>query len=90
LMNVLVDHGGNQQPFADGPVVRAVDIEVVRAEFYKSYPADGDAKQKQDTKQKAFNRAIDAQDRALIRVREVRRRDADWLVRNEGGVNVPA
>jgi hypothetical protein len=91
LMNVLVDHGSDQRPFADGPVVRAVDIEVVRAEFYKSYPADGDARQKQSAKRQAFNRAVrDAQERGLIGVREVGDVTLIWLVRNEGGVNVRA
>ena len=42
LMNVLVDYGREQRPFADGPLVRAVDIETVRQEFYRSYPAEGD------------------------------------------------
>ena len=31
LMNVLVDHGTEQRQFADGPLVRAVDIEIVRS-----------------------------------------------------------
>ena len=85
LMNVLVDHGSDQQPFHDGPVVRAVDIEIVRTEFYKSYPAaDIDAKKKQATKRQAFNRAIrDAQERSLIGVREVEDKTLIWLVRNE-------
>ena len=38
LMAVLADEGINQRPFPDGPIVRAVDIVIVRAEFYKSYP----------------------------------------------------
>jgi hypothetical protein len=43
LMNMLVDAGSDQQPNPpDGPVVRAVDIEVIRAEFYRSYPATGE------------------------------------------------
>ncbi len=41
LMNVLVDHGSNQRPFPDGPVVRAVDVDLVRREFCRSYVADG-------------------------------------------------
>ena len=43
-------------------VARAVEIEIVRAEFYRSYPADGDAKQKQTARRQAFHRALrDAQ-----------------------------
>jgi hypothetical protein len=72
LMNVLVDHGTDQRPFLDGPTVRAVDQEIVRREFYKSYPADGDAKKKQAARQKAFRRAIkDAQAAELIGIREI-------------------
>ena len=78
LMNVLVDHGSDQRPFPDGPIVRAVDVEVVRTEFYKGYSADGDAKQKQNTKRQAFNRAVrDAQERSLICVRE--NGDTTWI-----------
>jgi hypothetical protein len=85
LMNVLVEHGTEQQPFHDGPVVRAVDIEIVKAEFYKSYPtADVDAKKRQATKRQAFHRAArDAQERSLIGVREVDDVTLVWLVRNE-------
>jgi hypothetical protein len=84
LMNVLVDHGHEQRPFADGPLVRAVDIEIIRAEFYKSYPtADVDAKKKQETRRKAFSRAVrDAQERSLIGVREVEETTLVWLVQN--------
>jgi hypothetical protein len=73
LMNLLVDRGVDQHPYPDGPIVRAVDKEVVRAEFYKDYPADGEtAEKKQVAKNKAFNRAIkDAQAAGLIGVREI-------------------
>ena len=81
LMNALVEHGTDQRPFHDGPVVRAVDIEIVKAEFYKSYPtADIDAKKKQATKRQAFHRAMrDAQERNLIGVREVSGTKWRWL-----------
>ena len=41
-MNVLVDHGKEQRPYPDGPMVRAVDLEIVRQEFYRCYLAEGD------------------------------------------------
>jgi hypothetical protein len=86
LMNVLAEQGSDQRPFHDGPVVRAVDIGVARAEFYKSYPAaDADDKKKQATKRQAFNRVIrDAQDRSLIGVRQIEDTTLVWFVRNEG------
>jgi hypothetical protein len=72
LMNVLVDHGREQRPFPDGPMARAVDIEIVRNEFYRSYPAEGDAAARQVVRQKAFRRAvIAAQEQNLVGVREV-------------------
>ena len=72
LMNVLVDHGTEQRPYPDGPAVRAVDIEVIRAEYYKGYPAEGDAKTKAAARQKAFRRAVlEAQQKGVIGVRDI-------------------
>jgi hypothetical protein len=72
LMNILVDCGSEQRPFVDGPAVRAVDLELVRTEFYRSYPAEGDAKTKKATRRQAFNRAVNAaQQKGLIGVREM-------------------
>jgi hypothetical protein len=80
LMAVLADGGTEQRPFVDGPVVRAVDIEIVRAEFYKSYPADGDAEQQQETRRKAFRRAIhDAQASGVIGIRVLGGTTFVWL-----------
>ena len=86
LMNVLVDQGSEQRPFRDGPLVRAVDLEIVRAEFYRSYPAEGDDKTKRATRQKAFRRAIDnAQTNNLIGVREVGTVTLVWFARVQDG-----
>jgi hypothetical protein len=80
LMNMLADAGKDLRPFLDGPVVRAVDQEIVRAEFYKSYPADGDAKAKQNVRRQAFGRALkDAQAKSLIGVREIDTVTYVWL-----------
>jgi hypothetical protein len=85
LMNVLAsDAARNHRPFLDGPVVRAVDIEIVRVEFYKSHPADGDAKAKQATRRQAFHRAIRlAQQKKLIGVWEVEGITLVWLGKND-------
>jgi hypothetical protein len=81
LMTMLADAGSDVMPFADGPVVRAVDLKLIRAEFYKQYPADGDAKQQTNVRRQAFNRAIkDAQAKSLIMVREVGGVQLVWLV----------
>ena len=58
LMTTLVDCGQNVRPFLDGPEVRACDIELVRREFYRQYPADGTDKQKADARRKAFSRSV--------------------------------
>jgi hypothetical protein len=61
LMNVLVDHGKEVKPWPNGPSVRAVDIEIVRSEFYRAHPAAEatDATDKAQARRKAFKRAID-------------------------------
>ena len=58
LMTTLVDCGQNVRPFLDGPEVRACDIELVRTEFYRQYPADGTEQQKADARRKAFSRSV--------------------------------
>jgi hypothetical protein len=84
LMAALAD-GKNMQPFSDGPVVRACDLDVVRAEFSKQYPANGNARQKADARRKAFQRAVEnAQGRGLVGVREVEGVQFVWLARPEG------
>jgi hypothetical protein len=86
LMSVLVDYGTEQRPFADGPAVPAVDIEIARAEFYKSHPAEGDDKAKRAARQKAFRRAIaSAQAGGLIGVREIGAVTFVWLARVQDG-----
>ena len=81
LMTILADAGRNVTPFAGGKPVRAVDRELVRNEFYKQYPADGDDKQKTEVRRKAFSRAIKgAQNKKLIMVREVSGIQLVWLV----------
>lgn len=80
LMNMVADCGTDQRPYVDGPVVRAVDIETVKADFNKAYPADGDGKAKQDARRKAFSRAAkEAQGRGLIGVRDIGATTFVWL-----------
>jgi hypothetical protein len=85
LMNILVDQGSEQHPYPDGPIVRAVDIEAVRAEFYRCHaPADGDARARQAARRQAFNRAIKgAQEKQLIGVREIGQVTYVWLAKVE-------
>jgi hypothetical protein len=92
LMNVLVEHGKDLHPYSDDPTtrVRAVDKEIVRTEFYKDHPADGETHEKrQEAKKKAFKRAInDAQTAGLIGVREIDSVQYVWLAKTEAPTQV--
>jgi hypothetical protein len=80
LMTTLVDHGKEMRPYPDGPSVRVIDIEIVRTEFYASYPATGDEKAKNDARRQAFKRALNcAQANALIGVRDIETSTVMWL-----------
>jgi hypothetical protein len=89
LVAMLADAGSDVRPFANGPLVRACSLELVRAEFYKQYVVtDGTDQQKAQTRKKGFQRAIAAaQANGLIGIRL-----ADdgtklvWLTKPEGGV----
>jgi hypothetical protein len=84
LMSILADHGRNCQPYADGPTVRACDLELVRKEFYRQYPADGDEKEKAHTRREACRRAIKAaQEKSLVAIREVDNVQLVWLTKPE-------
>jgi hypothetical protein len=79
LMTLLVD-GKDITPFLDGPIVRACDVELVRAEFCKQYPAEPEARRK------AFQRALkNAQNSTLIMLREIDGTQFVWLAKNETG-----
>jgi hypothetical protein len=84
LLNALAMGGSNQKPFPDGPVVRAVDIELARSEFYKSYPAEGDAEAKANARRQAFGRVIKtAQHGGLIGIRDIGSVTFVWLAAPE-------
>jgi Fe-S-cluster containining protein len=85
LMTALVDSGQTCRPFLDGPEVRACDIELVRREFYRQYPADGTEQQKTDARRKAFNRSVkDSIARGVVASREVNGVQLIWLATQEG------
>jgi AAA domain len=86
LINVLAtDQARDLKPFPDDQdmTVRAVDVELVRIEFYRGYLAEGDAKAKQAARRQAFHRAIkDAQERQLIGLREIDGTTFVWLAQD--------
>jgi hypothetical protein len=56
----------------DGPVVRMVDRELVRAPFYFHTSADGTPEQKAEFRRKRFSRAVDwAESKQLVGVEEI-------------------
>jgi AAA domain len=81
LMTTLAD-GADIRPFLDGPTVRAVGVNAVRAEFGKQYVVDGDDRQKADARRHAFLRAMEAaQGKGLVMVREINGAQMVWLTR---------
>jgi AAA domain len=85
LMALLADIGKEVRPFADGPMVRACDLTVVREEFCKQYFADGTPQQKAHARRQAFSRAITAaQARELVMIRDIAGVQLIWLTKPEG------
>jgi hypothetical protein len=82
LTEALISDGKELRLGVDGPVVKAVDRERVRAEFYRIYPVEGDTEdKKQEARRKAYNRKFnDAQERRLIGVWVDGKRTDVWLV----------
>jgi hypothetical protein len=79
--------GKTVRPFLDGPAVRACDIELVRTEFYRQWPADGTEKQKTDARRKAFGRSVkDAIARGVVASRDVDGVQLIWLATQEANV----
>jgi hypothetical protein len=81
LTTVLPEHGREERPHGEGPVVRAVDREVVRGEFYRIYATEGETEEQQKAaKRKAFNRSLnDAANKNLIGMREICGNTLVWL-----------
>jgi hypothetical protein len=81
LLNIGADQGCDLRPFPDGPMVRAVDAQIARAEFIKSYPAEGvTPEQRKDAARKAWARAQRfTQAKNLIGIRELEGKVWIWL-----------
>jgi hypothetical protein len=84
LMAVLAEHGVDQPIARNGPVVRMVDQEIVREEFYAQTASDGTPEQKAELRRKQFNRVVDwAEAQELIGIREIKDVVFLWLSRPE-------
>jgi len=81
IMTLLPEAGVDIRPFPDGPMVRALKVEVVQAEFSKSYYGGGETPgAKRRARWAAFQRAMnDAADREMIVTREIGGEDYVWL-----------
>lgn len=82
----VLDKGERAWPFGvEGHEVKAVDRENVRAEFYRSWPADGDTDAKKTAaRQKAFKRGeFELIERRMVCVREVAAKTLVWAVRED-------
>lgn len=81
VMSLLVDQGVELKPWADSPMVRALKLEMVRAEFFKAhYVAAETGKAKQNAKRMAFQRAVEAAvARGVIATREIVDTEYVWL-----------
>ena len=79
LMGVLADQGVELPIPPDGPLVRMVDQEIVREQFYAGTRRRRARRaQKGEFRRKRFNRAVDwAEDQQLIAVEEI---DDDHLL----------
>jgi hypothetical protein len=78
----MLDACGTEiRPWPDSSLVRAVSLELVRTEFYKTWPADGDTEAKrQRARRQRFHKATQgAQQRSLLMVREVEGVTFLWL-----------
>ena len=90
LDEVLPAHGRDESPYADGPMVRIVDSDVLKAEFIKINVVDSDTPEKMaEAQRKAYTRTLKAaQDRALI---QVKNKDGGgqivWLARPLGAAS---
>jgi hypothetical protein len=82
LMAVLADRGVDLPASSNGPVLRMVDQEIVRGEFYAQTVSEGTSEQKAEHRRKQFNRALDwAEKQELISVREIGGITYLWLAR---------
>jgi hypothetical protein len=82
LTAAIIDAGRDVQPFgADGPRVNAVDVQLVKAEYFTAYPAVGDTEEKRnEAKRKAFTRHVEkAAARDLIASRQINGMQIVWV-----------
>ena len=72
-MEILADQGVDLPIPPDGPVVRMIDQEIVREEFYRHTPVEnGSSRRKRQLRALQFKRALGwAEDEQLIGIEEI-------------------
>jgi hypothetical protein len=84
LMSVLAKDGVDLPSEPDGPVVRMIDQEIVRREFYARTAADGTEEEKRKIRTQRFRRAVNrAEEQQLIGLREIKGTTYLWLLPNQ-------
>jgi hypothetical protein len=84
LMSMLAREGVDLPSGPDGPVVRMIDQEVVREEFYVRTAADGTEHEKRKHRTQRFRRAVSrAEEKQLIGLREIQGTTYLWLLPNQ-------
>ena len=81
---MLAERGVDRPIAPDGPIVRMIDQEIVRGEFYAQTPSDGTPEQRMQLRQKQFKRIVSwAEAQQLIGIREIEGLIYFWLTRPE-------
>jgi hypothetical protein len=81
MMAVLAKEGVDLPSERNGPVVRMVDEEIVREEFYARTAAEGTEDEKQKQRAQRFRRAVGrAEEKRLIDLREIKGTTYLWLL----------
>ena len=84
LMSTLPKEGFELPSEPDAAMVRMIDQEIVRREFYARTAADGTEDEKRKIRTQRFRRAVNrAEERQLIGLREINGITYLWLVRNQ-------
>jgi len=80
MMGIIATDGQDIKPYADGPIVRAVPVDVIRPEFYAEYPTAESGTARADKCRSALRRALK---NSRVHIREIDGQEWVWFV-NDG------
>ena len=79
MLNAVDAAGADQRPYPDGPTVRAVDVDVIRMDYYRHLLKDAPGGN-QEARKKRFQRAMDKHRKAkLIQFCDIGERQYAWI-----------